>query len=223
MAKAAAGKRTAEPKVQIGAIPYRRRPDGAVEVMLVTTRETQRWIVPKGWPIRGLKGHEAAAREATEEAGLVGEVGKKPVGRYTYWKRRPRDFVLCKVRLYLLAVKDQLRVFCGPSSVFGVPALQLGADGLIDCFPNLWTEDGIAMFDVATSGDDERARAIQAKGRQLTDLFVACGGSLYPATKAAMDMMGLKGGGKPRPPLRSVEGETLKMLERGLRAHGLIS
>lgn len=76
--------------------------------MLVTTRETQRWIVPKGWPIRGLKGHEAAAREAMEEAGLVGEVGKKPVGRYTYWKRRTRDFVLCKVRLYLLAVKDQL-------------------------------------------------------------------------------------------------------------------
>lgn len=108
MAKAAAGKRTAEPKVQIGAIPYRRRPDGIAEIMLVTTRETQRWIVPKGWPIRGLKGHEAAAREAREEAGLVGEIGKKPVGRYTYWKRRTHDFVLCKVRLYLLAVTEQL-------------------------------------------------------------------------------------------------------------------
>jgi 8-oxo-dGTP pyrophosphatase MutT (NUDIX family) len=107
-AKAAAGKKAGEPKIQIGAIPYRHRPDGAVEIMLVTTRETQRWIVPKGWPIRGLKGHEAAAREAMEEAGLVGEVGKKPIGRYTYWKRRTRDFVLCKVRLYPLAVKDQL-------------------------------------------------------------------------------------------------------------------
>jgi 8-oxo-dGTP pyrophosphatase MutT (NUDIX family) len=107
-AKADTAKRTAEPKVQIGAIPYRRRPDGAVEIMLVTTRETQRWIVPKGWPIRGLKGHEAAAREAMEEAGLLGEIAKKPVGRYTYWKRRTRDFVLCKVRLYLLAVAEQL-------------------------------------------------------------------------------------------------------------------
>lgn len=108
MAKTAAGKRAAEPKIQIGAIPYRYRPDGLVEIMLVTTRETQRWIVPKGWPIRGLKGHEAAAREAMEEAGLLGDIGKKPVGRYTYWKRRTRDFVLCKVRLYLLAVTEQL-------------------------------------------------------------------------------------------------------------------
>lgn len=107
-AKASVGKKAGEPKVQIGAIPYRHRPDGAVEIMLVTTRETQRWIVPKGWPIRGLKGHEAAAREAMEEAGLIGEIGKKPVGRYTYWKRRTRDFVLCKVRLYPLSVKDQL-------------------------------------------------------------------------------------------------------------------
>lgn len=107
-AKTVAGKKASEPKIQIGAIPYRRRPDGTAEIMLVTTRETQRWIVPKGWPIRGLKGHEAAAREAMEEAGLLGEIGKKPIGRYTYWKRRTRDFVLCKVRLYLLAVTDQL-------------------------------------------------------------------------------------------------------------------
>ena len=108
MAKTTAGKRSAEPKVQIGAIPFRRRPDGAIEIMLVTTRETQRWIVPKGWPIRGLKGHEAAAREAMEEAGLIGEIGKKPVGRYTYWKRKTDHFILCKVRLYLLEVKQQL-------------------------------------------------------------------------------------------------------------------
>ncbi|WP_332683403.1 NUDIX hydrolase [Bosea sp. (in: a-proteobacteria)] len=108
MAKTTAGKRSVEPKIQVGAIPFRRRADGAVEIMLVTTRETQRWIVPKGWPIRGLKSHEAAAREALEEAGLIGEIGKKPVGRYTYWKRKVDHFVLCKVRLYLLEVKQQL-------------------------------------------------------------------------------------------------------------------
>lgn len=108
MAKTAAGKRSAAPKVQVGAIPFRQGPNGMIEVMLVTTRETQRWIVPKGWPIRGLKGHEAAAREALEEAGLVGKVGQKPVGRYTYWKRRADSFTLCKVRLYPLAVSHQL-------------------------------------------------------------------------------------------------------------------
>lgn len=108
MAKTTAGKRPVEPKIQVGAIPFRRRADGAVEIMLVTTRETQRWIVPKGWPIRGLKSYEAAAREAMEEAGLIGEIGKKPVGRYTYWKRKADHFVLCKVRVYLLEVKQQL-------------------------------------------------------------------------------------------------------------------
>lgn len=108
MAKTTTGKRSMEPKVQVGAIPFRQGADGEIEIMLVTTRDTQRWIVPKGWPIRGLKSHEAAAREAMEEAGLVGEVGQKPVGRYTYWKRRPNGFVLCKVRLYPLAVAQQL-------------------------------------------------------------------------------------------------------------------
>lgn len=108
MAKTTAGKRSVEPKVQVGAIPFRRGAGGRIEIMLVTTRDSQRWIVPKGWPIRGLKSHEAAAREAMEEAGLVGEIGTKPVGRYTYWKRRPNDFVLCKVRLYPLAVTEQL-------------------------------------------------------------------------------------------------------------------
>lgn len=108
MAKATAGRRPTEPKVQIGAIPFRKGANGGIEIMLVTTRETQRWIVPKGWPIRGLKNHEAAAREAMEEAGLLGEIRKKPVGSYTYWKRRIHDFVLCEVKLYLLAVKRQM-------------------------------------------------------------------------------------------------------------------
>lgn len=108
VAKAVAGKKTGEPKTQIGAIPYRLRDDGVAEIMLVTTRETQRWIVPKGWPIRGLKAHEAAAREAQEEAGLIGEIGRKSVGQYTYWKRKPDQFVLCKVRLYPLKVREQL-------------------------------------------------------------------------------------------------------------------
>lgn len=122
----------------------------------------------------------------------------------------------------LVATGDRIRVFCGPASVYGVPALQLGADGLMDCFPNVWTEEGIGMFELACNGPAEEARAVQAKGRALTELFVACGGSLYPATKAALDLMGLPGGGAPRSPLRPVEGDALIALKRGLEMHGLL-
>jgi 8-oxo-dGTP pyrophosphatase MutT (NUDIX family) len=95
-------------RLQVGAVPVRTGPDGSVEVLLVTTRTTKRWTVPKGWPIKGLKAHEAAAREAREEAGAVGKIRKKPVGRYLYWKRMADYFLVCKVKLFLLTVEGQL-------------------------------------------------------------------------------------------------------------------
>ena len=61
---------------------------------------------------------------------------------------------------------------------------------------------------------------MQALGRKLTDLFTSGGRTLYPATKAAMDMLGFPGGGKPRAPLRKLEGEALVGLERGLKDLG---
>jgi 8-oxo-dGTP pyrophosphatase MutT (NUDIX family) len=54
----------------------------------VTTRKTKRWVVPKGWPIKGLKPAKSAAREAFEEAGVRGKIGGKAVGRFTYDKLR---------------------------------------------------------------------------------------------------------------------------------------
>ena len=51
-------------RLQYAAVPYRQRDDGTIEVMLVTSRETRRWIIPKGWPIGGAKPHASAAREA---------------------------------------------------------------------------------------------------------------------------------------------------------------
>ena len=121
-----------------------------------------------------------------------------------------------------LAVRDRLRVFCGPSSVFGVPAVDLGADGTIDCFPNVWSPGGLDLYFAPKRGDRTEAERVQALGRRLTDLFTSGGRTLYPATKAAMDMLGLPGGGKPRAPLRALEGEPLKGLERGLRDLGLL-
>ena len=74
-------------RVQYGALPYRFTPEAALEILLVTTRRTRRWIIPKGWPIKGLRSPKAAAREAYEEAGVSGRVGVKPIGTFTYERR----------------------------------------------------------------------------------------------------------------------------------------
>lgn len=116
----------------------------------------------------------------------------------------------------LAAVKDRIRVFCGPSSVFGVPAVLAGADGLIDCFPNVWAPGGLDLWYATVAGRMDEAWALQAKGQALTDLFVGGGRTLYPATKAAMDHLGLPGGGAPRAPLRPLNGPALTELLEGL-------
>jgi 4-hydroxy-tetrahydrodipicolinate synthase len=121
-----------------------------------------------------------------------------------------------------LAVHDRLRVFCGPSSVFGVPAVQLGADGTIDCFPNVWRRGGLDLYFAAKNGDSAHAAELQAMGRKLTDLFTSGGRTLYPATKAAMDMLGYPGGGTPRPPLRRLSADAADGLKAGLQALHLL-
>ena len=117
----------------------------------------------------------------------------------------------------LLAVGDRLRVFCGPSSVYGVPAVAAGADGFIDLFPNLWLPGAVDLFHAARAGRLEEANALQETGRLLTDLFTSGGRSLYPATKAAMAHLGFAAG-DPRPPLRPVAGDSLDELHAGLAA-----
>lgn len=74
-------------RTQYGALCYRvGTENGKVEVLLITSRGTGRWIIPRGWPMRKKKPHEAAEIEAWEEAGVRGRVRKTPVGRYTYLK-----------------------------------------------------------------------------------------------------------------------------------------
>ena len=62
--------------------------------------------------MKGRKPFEAAAREAYEEAGLRGAVGKRPIGLYLYQKRlRNLDTVLCQVKVFPLEVRKQLKHF----------------------------------------------------------------------------------------------------------------
>ena len=68
---------------QAAVIPYRIRKD-RVEVALVTTFRGKRWILPKGWVDEGELPRQAAIREAEEEAGLLGVVARKPLGRYQH-------------------------------------------------------------------------------------------------------------------------------------------
>lgn len=89
---------------QVAALPVRKGVDGSLEVLLVTSRETGRWVIPKGWPSKRLKDRDAAAREAREEAGVTGKINGKPIGAYRYRKVEPAGSRLLDVTVYLLKV-----------------------------------------------------------------------------------------------------------------------
>jgi 8-oxo-dGTP pyrophosphatase MutT (NUDIX family) len=92
---------------QFAALPYRSTADG-IEILLITSRRSKRWIVPKGWPIEGLEPCESAAQEALEEAGLSGEVHREAIGFYTYLKELRHGIdVPCQVRVFPLRVTRQ--------------------------------------------------------------------------------------------------------------------
>ncbi|MFN6977287.1 MAG: NUDIX hydrolase [Gemmobacter sp.] len=79
---------------QVGALCWRIR-RGAIQVLLVTSRDTGRWVVPKGWPMPGRTPHAAAAREAWEEAGVEGAAMARCIGTYTYDKALDTGRVVC--------------------------------------------------------------------------------------------------------------------------------
>jgi 8-oxo-dGTP pyrophosphatase MutT (NUDIX family) len=79
--------------IQYAALPYRIEGRQA-QILLITSRRTRRWIIPKGWPMNGLRPQEAAAAEAAEEAGLAGEIADRPIGSYNYLKQRKGDQTL---------------------------------------------------------------------------------------------------------------------------------
>ncbi|AWN42635.1 NUDIX hydrolase [Methylobacterium durans] len=93
---------------QVAALPYRFDMQGELEVLLITSRETRRWVLPKGWPMPGRKPHRAAEREAYEEAGLKGRISKAVFGTYEYDKRLDNGMVVsCEVSVFPLHVTGQ--------------------------------------------------------------------------------------------------------------------
>ena len=98
-----------KPVRQVGALPWRRR-DGKVEILLVTSRTTGRWLIPKGGVMAHLTDMNAARLEALEEAGVVGRMRRKRIGTYTYRKLDAgAPAQLCAVKVFALEVEDELR------------------------------------------------------------------------------------------------------------------
>ncbi|WP_179145399.1 NUDIX hydrolase [Rhizobium sp. RU36D] len=98
---------------QYAALCYRlRKPDNDLEVLLLTSRDTGRWVIPKGWPMSGKDCYEVAEREAFEEAGVKGKVRKKPLGHFTYLKSLDGGLKIpCRVQVHAMEVRNEVKDF----------------------------------------------------------------------------------------------------------------
>ena len=96
-----------EDSQQYAALPWRRAP--VFEILLITSRETRRWVIPKGWPMPGLSAAESAAQEAYEEAGIRGQMAAQALGHYSYNKRqRGRAKKRFRVDVFAMEVTEVL-------------------------------------------------------------------------------------------------------------------
>jgi len=94
-------------RVQVAALCYRDTQDGK-KVLLITSRDTGRWIMPKGWPIDGLDGSGAALQEAWEEAGVTkADIETEPMGIFEYDKGLGEGLTVpVTTQVYLTRVRD---------------------------------------------------------------------------------------------------------------------
>ena len=91
------------PALQVGALCLQAETGS---VLLVTSRGTGRWIIPKGWPMDGRSVGGAALREAWEEAGVRGEVEETAFGRYSYDKKLAKGLSApVEVQVHLVRVE----------------------------------------------------------------------------------------------------------------------
>jgi 8-oxo-dGTP pyrophosphatase MutT (NUDIX family) len=89
-------------------VPCRTRPDGQIEVLLVTGKGSRRWIIPKGWPMPGMTLAEAAAQEAFEEAGVRGPVDPQPLGDFRHEKNVGPADIEVRIVVHAMSVEQEL-------------------------------------------------------------------------------------------------------------------
>jgi len=93
---------------QVAALCWRAGKRG-LEVLLITSLNSKRWILPKGWPEADLTPSQNAAREAFEEAGVTGKIAAHAIGHYHYLKeKREGTGMPVRVDVFALAVTKQL-------------------------------------------------------------------------------------------------------------------
>ncbi len=101
---------TQTPLQQVAALCWRHR-KSSLDVLLITSRETKRWIIPKGWPMEGRKDYTAAKREAFEEAGVDGRISKEALGQFSYEKIGMTGNRRVVVTIYALEVEKSLKAW----------------------------------------------------------------------------------------------------------------
>jgi 8-oxo-dGTP pyrophosphatase MutT (NUDIX family) len=102
---------TREPRLQSGVLAYRIGAHGKVRVLLVRTRRSKRWSIPKGGVGAALSLPENAAKEAFEEAGVIGEVEHGSAGMFRTTKRTWYGEAIIEIWVYLLRVTEQSKQF----------------------------------------------------------------------------------------------------------------
>jgi 8-oxo-dGTP pyrophosphatase MutT (NUDIX family) len=159
---------------QYAALPWRQAQ--GFEILLITSRETRRWVIPKGWPMSGLSAAESAAQEAYEEAGIRGQMASQTMGHYTYSKRQRG----------------------GAKKRFRVDVFAMEVTEVLDLWPEaherarqwLSPEEAVALVE-----EPELAALIRAfAGDQLGQALPAptCSQAIWQQVKALLRLLGLR-------------------------------
>jgi 8-oxo-dGTP pyrophosphatase MutT (NUDIX family) len=104
-------KRSVDGNRQVAALVFRVSARGRLEFLLMTSLGTGRAVIPKGWPMKGLPDYEAAATEAYEEAGIVGNIDRTSIGSYEYLKCTTSNIKLVSVEVFPLRAKRQRKTW----------------------------------------------------------------------------------------------------------------